>query len=262
MTSAPCPFAMLSHRGNVRKGNEDACGARPEHGAYVVCDGMGGAAAGEVASRLTVDAFLDSLAATASELGPRTRLEQAVYVANRVVFQQAQRSRHLRGMGTTLVALLCEQAGPDSAPLLWLTHVGDSRCYLMRDGELFRLTEDHSLVEEQVRAGLISREQAGYSPIRNIITRAMGSHPEVQPEIAAHALVPGDLYLLASDGLTREMEEAEVGDILAYAAAQIAALPDAGGLEPILHTTCSSLVDAANASGGGDNITVLILRPA
>ena len=104
-------------------------------------------------------------------------------------------------MGTTLVALLLEETARPN-PALWLAHVGDSRCYVFRLGTLQQLTRDHSLVEEQIRAGLMNRAEAAFSPIRNIITRAIGSQPAVQPEIAAHTTQPGDLYLLASDGLT------------------------------------------------------------
>jgi len=145
-------------------------------------------------------------------------------------------------MGTTLVALLW-----DSVDTLWLTHIGDSRCYRLRRGALQLLTEDHSLVEEQIRAGVLSRTQAAASPIRNIITRAIGSQPSVEPEIAAHASEPGDLYLLTSDGLTRELTDAQIAAILAHAAG------------PTLESACQALIDAANKSGGRDNITVLLV---
>jgi protein phosphatase len=148
-------------------------------------------------------------------------------------------------MGTTLVALLWDTA-PDGATF-WLAHVGDSRCYLYRRGALHQLTRDHSLVEEQVTAGLISRAQAANSPVRNIITRAIGSQPVVDPEIAAHAAEPGDLYLLASDGLTRELNDTQIALILAHA--------NPATLEP----ACQALIDAANKKGGRDNITVVLV---
>jgi serine/threonine protein phosphatase PrpC len=253
---------MLSHRGRVRHTNQDASAALPEHGAFVLCDGMGGAAGGEVASHLATEAFLNSLsharrspqkepaecvlheAEPYPTHHPHTRLNQAICTANHAVFQRAQKSRTLRGMGTTLVALLWDDA-PGSRTL-WLAHVGDSRCYLFRRGGLHQLTRDHSLVEEQVRAGLLNRAQAAHSPIRNIITRAIGSQPSVEPEIAAHATEPGDLYLLTSDGLTRELSDAQIAQILAHAGL---------ALEP----ACQALIDAANKSGGRDNITVLLV---
>jgi protein phosphatase len=164
-------------------------------------------------------------------------------------------------MGTTLVALLLQDAAAQSrsatstwnkaadrpAPTLWLVHVGDSRCYRLRRGVLQQLTRDHSLVEEQVHAGLLSRIEAVASPFRNIITRAVGTHPTVEPEIACHPTQPGDLYLLASDGLTRELDDAEILAILVRTAGV--------ALEP----ACQALIDAANARGGHDNITVLLV---
>lgn len=255
----PRVFAMLSHPGLVRHANQDACAALPEQGAFVVCDGVGGAAAGEIASHLAAESFLNSLshrpkitpasaahdaAAPYPEHHPHARLQRAVCSANHAVFQRAQRSRTMRGMATTLIAALWEAA---STPTLWLAHVGDSRCYLFRGGALQLLTQDHSLVEEQVRAGLLSRQQADCSPIRNIITRAVGSCPSVEPDISAHAAQPGDIFLLASDGLTRELEDSHIAEILTSTAG------------PTLDHACQALIDAANENGGRDNITVMLI---
>jgi protein phosphatase len=191
-------------------------------------------------------------------------------------------------MGTTLVALLRENEAqrPEdvpASPRLWIAHVGDSRCYLFRSGELHQLTEDHSLVEEQVRAGVLSRVQATASPMRNIITRAIGSQSTVEPEIASHATQPGDLYLLASDGLTRELtdpeiaqtfqrflalelEDKEIARILARTAGPAALAADrrnyatpGTAIQSALDTACHALVEASNAKGGRDNITVLLV---
>jgi serine/threonine protein phosphatase PrpC len=268
-------FAMLSHPGRARHVNEDTCAALPEYGAFVVCDGVGGAAAGEVASQLAAEAFLASLARATppgrapkapassgdnSPNHPHARLQRAVSAANRAVFQRAQRSRTLHGMGTTLVGLLLDQ--PPAAPIstLWLAHVGDSRCYLFRRGTLRLLTQDHSLVEEQVRAGLITRTQAAISPIRNIITRAIGSYPTVESDIAAHAAQPGDLFLLASDGLSRELDDDAIAHILARnLGSPTSSLVGVKNPHPPLEPACQALVDAANAHGGRDNITVLLV---
>ncbi|GAC1422481.1 MAG: hypothetical protein NVSMB62_18200 [Acidobacteriaceae bacterium] len=247
--------AMLSDAGRVRHANEDCCGASPELGAYVLCDGMGGAAAGEVASQLARDTFLKALADSAvSRTRAATRLATAIRTVNQAVHRQAQRSRAHRGMGTTLVALLCEPASSASCTVT-VVHVGDSRCYLLRAGTLQPLTRDHSLIEEQVRAGVLTAADAASSPIRNIITRAIGTYPTIEPEIAAHPAQPGDLFLLASDGLTRELDEPTIANILLSSATS--ALDGAG--EPALDRVCHALVDAANAHGGGDNITVLLV---
>ncbi|MEO6802575.1 MAG: Stp1/IreP family PP2C-type Ser/Thr phosphatase [Granulicella sp.] len=235
-------FAMRSIVGSVRSGNEDYCAASPEKGIFIVCDGMGGAAAGEVASQLAATTFVRHMENalpipdTAEPL-----LDAAVKAANAAVIERAAESTRTRGMGTTLVALLVEEDGRK----LWLTHVGDSRCYRMRAGELTPMTRDHSLVQEQMTAGQMTAEQAERSPMKNIITRAIGSNAVVEPEIQLLAPEVGDVYLLSSDGLTRELSDAELTAHLA-------------GED--LEAMAGALVDAANAAGGHDNITVLLLK--
>jgi serine/threonine protein phosphatase PrpC len=262
MASTPIHFAMLSHPGRVRKGNEDMCAAAPEYGVFLVCDGMGGAAAGEVASRISSDSFLEALdpskqSANAVATAPM-RLDTAIRAANDAVYRYSRNSPRLHGMGTTLVALLVEPAGADIPAHVTLAHVGDSRCYLFRDGMLKRLTNDHSLVEEQLRAGEITAFEALYHPMRNIITRAVGSQPTVAPEIQPVEAMPGDVFLLASDGLTRELGEVEIGQILSRTLASEHLREQ--GATPIFEELCQTLVDQANHAGGGDNITVLLLR--
>lgn len=250
--------SMLSDPGRVRHANEDCCGACPEQGAYVLCDGMGGAAAGEVASQLARDTFLQAVADSAvSHSQAATRLVGAIATVNQAVYRQAQRSRAHRGMGTTLVGLLCDSVStaPGSTCTVTVGHVGDSRCYLLRDGALQLLTRDHSLIEEQIRAGLLTPADAAVSPIRNIITRAIGTYPTVEPDIAVHAARAGDIFLLASDGLTREHDDATIARILLGSAVRAF---DGGG-QPALDHACHALVEAANAHGGRDNITVLLL---
>jgi serine/threonine protein phosphatase PrpC len=258
MSTKPFSFAMLTHTGRVRKGNEDTCAANPEIGAFVVCDGMGGAAAGEVASRMATETFLKTLEPNrASRIGqsPRTatpdlRLDEAIHAANKAVFVQSRRNVQYHGMGTTLVAVLLRPAAAGADMALTLAHVGDSRCYLFRGGTLRMLTQDHSLVEEQVRMGELTREEAEFHPMRNIITRAVGSQPDVEPEIQNLDPKPGDLYLLASDGLTRELAMQRF--LNREAARKRADKPD-------LSILCQTLIDQANDAGGGDNITVLLL---
>lgn len=253
---------MLSHRGLVRRGNEDACAVCAEAGAFVVCDGMGGAAAGEVASHLAAETFLSHLRlpsgngdgssngnGNGDHASSPERLCGAILAANQVVYQHSRQSSKFSGMGTTLVALLAPV--PETAASIWLAHVGDSRCYRLRYGHLQQLTHDHSLVEEQLRAGQITPAQAAISPMRNIITRAIGSRPSVEPEIQRHHLQPRDLYLLASDGLTHDVTDSEIEAILA-------ALP-APLTSDVLSHACEDLVAAANRNGGHDNTTVLLI---
>jgi len=264
MSSKPFSFAMLSHIGRVRKGNEDSCAANPETGAFVVCDGMGGAAAGEIASKIAAETFLRSLVPFLDEddspriATPDVRLDTAIHAANSAVFAQALRNPHLHGMGTTLVALLLRPAHAGAATALTLAHVGDSRCYLFREGVLTLLTQDHSLVEEQVRLGELTQLEAASHPMRNIITRAVGSQPDVEPEIRNLDPLPGDLYLLASDGLTRELTDAEIAQTILRFHNLEAARKRAHA--PELSSLCQTLIDQANDAGGGDNITVLLLH--
>ncbi len=252
---------MLTDPGRVRQNNEDACAASLQAGAFVVCDGMGGAAAGEVASHLTSERYIEYLSTPDPETPPNTRIQAAIQAANQAVFEKSRKSPELHGMGTTLVALLHAPAPADPpkaadktaepTPNLWLAHVGDSRGYLYRSRQISQLTDDHSLVEEQVRAGQITAAQAARSPMRNYITRAVGSLATVDIDIQPLTTQPGDIYLLASDGLNRELSDADIATILA----DIPSPPT----QPYLAAACQSLINAANHNGGRDNITVLLL---
>ena len=236
-------YAMLTDVGRVRSRNEDACGADPVRGAYVVCDGMGGAAGGDIASRETATVFLQQLQQQRGGGISAGTLLEAVDAANRAVYGIALRDPRLRGMGTTLVAL---QTAPEQGSI-WVTHVGDSRCYRIRSATIERLTSDHSVVEEQIRSGEITEAQGRSSHLRNVITRVIGSQSEVEPEVAQHRCRSGDLFLLCSDGLNRDLSDP---DILSVVERHRHDLPQAARM----------LVDAANLLGGGDNITVLLLE--
>jgi len=238
--------AAASDRGRKRPSNEDAFGFSVEHGVYLVCDGMGGAAAGEIASSLAVDEMLRLLdRPTVGENGYRAAsmpmlAEEAIFAANEAIFSRSQRNYKLSGMGTTLVGLLVEESR------VWVLNVGDSRCYRLRDRCLEQITLDHSLVEEQVRLGRMTRSEALRSPLRNVITRALGTQSRVTPDIFELEPEPGDLFLLCSDGLTRELTDSLIESLLD------ADLP--------LDALCTRLVEAAKKAGGHDNITCILVR--
>jgi len=236
--------AALTDRGRKRPSNEDAFGYSVEDGVYVVCDGMGGAAAGEIASSLAVDEMLRVLASRNQngEAPLPDAAKQAVFAANQAIYSRAQRNHRLSGMGTTLVALTAEERH------VWVLNIGDSRCYRLRNGHLEQLTLDHSLVEEQVRAGRMTQAEALRSPLRNVITRALGTQCRVTPDIFELEAEPGDLFLLCSDGLTRELTDPIIESLLANDLA--------------LEEMCARLVNAAKKAGGHDNITCLLVRAA
>jgi len=231
--------AALTDRGRKRPVNEDAFGISIEHGVYVVCDGMGGAAAGEVASSLAVDEVMRLLASQATS-PCAAEAEQAVCAANQTIFDRGQHNPRLTGMGTTLVALIAEERH------VWILNVGDSRGYLFRHRQLQQITRDHSLVEEQVMMGRMDRLEAMRSPLRNVITRALGTHAGVTPDIFEIEPEPDDLFLLCSDGLTRELSDSLIESLLS--------------IDLPLEELCARLVKAANKAGGHDNITCLLVR--
>lgn len=234
--------AALSDRGRKRPSNEDAFGFSVEDGVFVVCDGMGGAAAGEVASSLAVDRFLHLLDGQ-GQSGPPPMpqaAEEAIAAANTAIFSQAQENKRLAGMGTTLVALAVRESH------VWVLNVGDSRCYRLRNGAIELLTQDHSLVEEQVRLGRMTPSEALRSPYKNVITRALGTQAQVTPDVFPLEAEPDDLFLLCSDGLTRELTD----DVIASALANDVPLDE----------LCARLVNAAKKAGGHDNITCVLVR--
>jgi len=232
--------AKLSDCGNIRPSNEDASGISAEHGVYVVCDGMGGAAAGEIASSLAVSEVLRLLGNRDRAAPLKESIKEAIRSANEAIHSRAEGNPQLNGMGTTLAGLATE----GSRVLVF--NVGDSRCYRLRKRKLEQISQDHSLVEEQVRMGRITSDEALHSPLRNVITRALGTQPEVEPDIFELKAEAGDIFLLCSDGLTGEVPDAQMEALLS------ADLP--------LEQLCANLVKAANLAGGHDNITCLLVR--
>lgn len=234
--------AAASDKGRNRPSNQDAVGYSIEHGIFVLCDGMGGAAAGEVASSTAVTEIMNRLTHRTPGTPVLNAAQAAVHAANHAIFSRAERVRKLRGMGTTMVALVVDEYRA------WALNIGDSRCYLLRDGRLHQVSRDHSLVDEEVRMGRMSPAEALHSPYRNVITRALGTHRIVPADIFEVETEPGDLFLLCSDGLTREIDDFTIEGILRRA------LP--------LGELCDQLIEAANSAGGHDNITCLIARAA
>ncbi|HEX2016889.1 MAG TPA: Stp1/IreP family PP2C-type Ser/Thr phosphatase [Solirubrobacteraceae bacterium] len=225
-----------SDTGRQRRANEDACFARAP--VFVVADGMGGAQAGEVASRLAVEEFSGGLPAAPGS--PEERLAERARAANVRIHRLSTEDSAHAGMGTTLTAVYVDEQEVSIA------HVGDSRAYCLRDGELTRLTDDHSLVEELMRQGRLTPEEASEHPQRSIITRALGPEENVEVDTRTHRARAGDVYLLCSDGLTSMLSEPEIADILR----STQGLEQAG----------ESLIRAANSAGGRDNITVVLFR--
>jgi serine/threonine protein phosphatase PrpC len=229
--------------GRQRRDNEDSAYVRVP--LFVVADGMGGAQAGEVASALAVEEFrrgLPEADAAAGHTSTEQRLAARVQTANRRIYDTAQTERDQSGMGTTLTAVYLD--GPD----LVIAHVGDSRAYLLRDSELTRLTHDHSLVEELMRRGKLTPEQAAEHPQRSIITRALGIEPDVEVDTWSYPARAGDVVLLCSDGLTSMIEESLVAQVLRS--------------NPDLERAAEQLINEANDAGGRDNITVILFAVA
>jgi len=237
----------LSDVGRIREHNEDSFEVDPERQLYIVADGMGGHRHGEVASRIAVDAIMSDLRAEASEAPldaelPEhpARLKAAIETAQAAVQTAVEEDVSLVGMGTTVVGMVIHE---DSAGV---AHVGDSRAYRFREGVLHQLTKDHTWVGEQVGAGLLSEEQAKVHPLRNVVTRALGGRGGVLVDVSEISLLPGDQYLLCSDGLTTMLSDQEIDQHLAAA----------GSIEE----ACRSLISSSNAGGGLDNITVVIVQ--
>jgi protein phosphatase len=227
--------ALRTDTGRQRRDNEDNAFARAP--VFVVADGMGGAQAGEVASKIATETFEQGLPDSGS---PEERLAERVREANHQIYELSRSDRERAGMGTTLTAAYVDDTS------VAIAHVGDSRAYLFRDGTLERLTQDHSLVEELVRQGKLTPEQAAGHPQRSIITRALGPEASVEVDTWTYPVRAGDILLLCSDGLTTMISEERVAGILA----------EAGSLDG----TAEALIDAANEAGGRDNITVVLFR--
>jgi serine/threonine protein phosphatase PrpC len=236
--------------GLVRKNNEDNFGYDLRHGIFVVCDGMGGQQAGELASKIAVDTVLDHFrqdhstapVGGASFEGVSTRavsLATAIQSANQAIHESGARDPQHAGMGSTIVAVAVD------GDQFSVANVGDSRIYLIRKSEIVQLTNDHSLVMEQVRRGLMTLEEAEQSKMQNVIVRALGTDDSVEPDLADHEFNIDDVLLLCSDGMSRYVKDEK----MAEAASQES-----------LEKACTDLIEAAKSGGSDDNITCLLLR--
>ncbi len=235
--------------GRARSNNEDSVAVDEANGLAVLADGMGGYNAGEVASSMATSfiktelgRWLQESAAKATDAELRRAMDICVDNANRAIFNAANANPQYAGMGTTLVLAVLRDGQ------LRLGHVGDSRGYRWRANQLTQITRDHSLLQEQIDAGMISPEQATFSANRNLVTRAVGVEDTVLLETHAHELQPGDLYLLCSDGLSDMLDDAAIAQLLQMHDS----LPAAG----------AALIAAANDAGGKDNIAVVLIRVA
>jgi PPM family protein phosphatase len=258
--SAPCAAAKnpmdigtCSDMGRVRENNEDNLRVAPEMNLFVLSDGMGGMACGEVASRITVDtvathcreveanraiAFFGEPVEGVNETS--RRLASGIQLANRIVLRTARENSARTGMGATVVAAQYKDR------ILSVAHVGDSRAYRFRNGCLEQLTQDHSLAAEQLRLGQITEDEVSTSGLQNILTRAVGIEPQLEVSIAEESMLDGDIILLCSDGLTHELSDKQIAGVLRDAKnAQQAA---------------ARLVALANQAGGADNITTIVIR--
>ena len=246
-------IVVRSDPGVVRSHNEDAVFARVDLGLAILADGIGGYNAGEVASAMAIDALSTALAADFSHRGPqafdaghgeggaRRFLRQAIQAVNSQIIQAAADHPPYAGMGTTLVVALF---GDNR---LTVAHLGDSRLYRLRGEDFSVLTRDHSVLQAQIDSGLVSPAAARLSPHRHLVTRALGVGPVVEPEIHEYPVVPGDLYVLCSDGLNDMVEDEAIGARLRQCAAD-------------LEQAAQALIGMANAQGGRDNVSVVLVK--
>ena len=240
-------FCTRTDPGRARENNEDAVAADESTRLCVLADGMGGYNAGEIASGMATAFIKSEMSRWLSEAGRhakikeiRRALEICVDNANRSIFNASDSNPQYSGMGTTLVVGVFHNA------TLVLGHIGDSRCYRLRNGDLAQITKDHSLLQEQIDAGLITQEQAASSSIKNLVTRALGVEDAVMLELNEHGVEAGDCYLMCSDGLSDMVDDVEIASIL-------------GGPNS-MEQKADSLVGAANEHGGRDNISVLLVQ--
>jgi len=240
-------YALKTHAGQVRPLNEDAVGADPESGLFILADGLGGYNAGEIASTMAVStllaelpAALDTARQAVATFDPQRVLRESLIAMNSTIFRAAMNSSAFEGMATTIVVawLLGDR--------LWVAHTGDSRLYRHRGGQLEQLTRDHSFSQELLDAGMVTEEEARLLPAKNLVTRALGASAEVDPEVRDYELQAGDLVMMCSDGLTEMISFAEIAGQL-------------DSCDGDVQDAARRLVDMANEAGGRDNVSVVVV---
>ncbi|OPY57190.1 MAG: Serine/threonine phosphatase stp [Pelotomaculum sp. PtaU1.Bin035] len=232
-------WAQVTDTGLIRKINEDSHYVSPERGLFAVADGMGGHRAGEIASAMALQTLERELAYRLQKGGsPEKALVDSVKHANASIYELSRRNQDLKGMGTTITACLKQEGR------ILVAHVGDSRAYLISKGVISQLTRDHSLVQELLRYGGINEEQALLHPQRNVLTRALGTEQSVEVDIYSTVIIPGDLLLLCTDGLTRYLRQEELLPIV----------QSSGDI----NTVARNLLGKALERGGADNITIIL----
>jgi protein phosphatase len=249
----PFEIAARSDMGRVRKNNEDAFAVVPELNLYILSDGMGGEAHGEVASGLTVEAIrshcleatknpnLPLIGEGVASLSPRAnRLAGAVRLANTMIYESALKHPSQKGMGATVVGVWMD------AEKMSVAHVGDSRLYRMRQGQLEQITQDHSLVAEQVRRGILTQQQAEVSQMQSVLIRALGIDAAVEVDAEDQPVLAGDTLVLCSDGMSRMVSDPDIGSIL--------------NTSLTAQEACDRFINLANENGGEDNVTVIVVR--
>lgn len=233
-------YGSRCDQGKVRTSNEDSCITNAKGRIFLVADGMGGHAAGEIASQIAASAVDEIMSGRAPESDVENLLRVAVESANARVYETQRIKSEYRGMGSTLTALTFTENR------YYIAQVGDSRAYLLRDGSLNQLTMDHSLVWPLFESGILAKDDISRHPQKNLITRSIGTHPEVEADLLSGAAFEGDTYMLCSDGLTDVLLDSDIQNILK------------GSCNP--QELSDSLVNAANSGGGPDNVTVVIVR--
>lgn len=231
--------------GMVRDNNEDSIMLRPDLGLAVLADGMGGHQAGEVASAMAIDLvkqFFENASQRSGVLNYNDIVSDSIMLANSAIFELSRNKADCAGMGSTVVVTYFD------GEKVYVGHVGDSRLYRYRDGELHQVTEDHSLVQELVSRGLLSKEEAIESTNKNLVTRALGIEESVQIDVAEEKWQPGDIYLLCSDGLNDVLRDDVISDILE-------------SNKDNLETALDSLIETVNSNGGPDNVSVILIQP-